>query len=223
MIEFHGPPSPVKTTKWASFTWDLRKKNNFTIFFVNIDKIYVNWNDQKQTCFYYSKDMWEHTHILKGHGCPLSNLGGWNSVCPLVCMSPTQHFQCEAFKSSQNHVRPNISYIIGKRVTLAITMTMTKTKRMTKTTKCIGASLVPVKAKKWHLKFFWLSLVTFLRVMLLPPCLFSASSINSTTSLINEDTWVHLNTISYQDCSRHVRHKTNQGDSGREVSLAIFR
>ena len=43
----------------------------------------------------------------------------WNSVCLIdwlsVCPSSLQHFQYRAFKSSQNHVRPHISYIIGKR------------------------------------------------------------------------------------------------------------
>ena len=36
-----------------------------------------------------------------------------NSVCLSVCTSSLQHFQSRAFKSSQNHVRPNILYIIG--------------------------------------------------------------------------------------------------------------
>ena len=38
-----------------------------------------------------------------------------------------------AFKSSQNHVRHHILYIIGKRMTSATTMTMTKTHTKTNT------------------------------------------------------------------------------------------
>ena len=34
-------------------------------------------------------------------------------VCLSVCTSSLQHFQSRAFKSSQNHVGPNILYIIG--------------------------------------------------------------------------------------------------------------
>ena len=36
-------------------------------------------------------------------------------VCPSFCTSSLQHFQYRAFKSSQNHVKPHILYIIGKR------------------------------------------------------------------------------------------------------------
>ena len=35
------------------------------------------------------------------------------SVCLSVCTSSLQYFQSRAFKSSQNHVGPNILYIIG--------------------------------------------------------------------------------------------------------------
>ena len=49
----------------------------------------------------------------------------WNSVCLFVCLSvfPSSlwRFQYKAFKSSQNHVRPHILYIIGKRRTSAMT------------------------------------------------------------------------------------------------------
>ena len=41
-----------------------------------------------------------------------------------VCTSSPQHFCSMAFKSSQNHVRPHILFIIGKRRTWAMTMTM---------------------------------------------------------------------------------------------------
>ena len=55
------------------------------------------------------------------------------SVCLFVCPSSLQYFQYMAFKSSQNHVRPHILYIIGKRMTSATTMTMTKTHTKTNT------------------------------------------------------------------------------------------
>ena len=40
----------------------------------------------------------------------------WNSDCLSDWLS-VRHFQYRAFKSSQNHVRPHISYIVGKRRT----------------------------------------------------------------------------------------------------------
>merc|ERR1712037_539495 len=55
------------------------------------------------------------------------------SVCLFVCPSSLQYFQYMAFKSSQNHVRPHILYIIEKRMTSATTMTMTKTHTKTNT------------------------------------------------------------------------------------------
>ena len=55
------------------------------------------------------------------------------SVCLFVCPSSLQHFQSRAFKSSQNHVRTHTLYIIGKRLTSAMTMTMTKTHTKTNT------------------------------------------------------------------------------------------
>ena len=50
-----------------------------------------------------------------------------------VCPSSLQYFQYMVFKSSQNHVRPHISYIIGKRMTMTMTKTPTKTNTKTKT------------------------------------------------------------------------------------------
>ena len=44
-----------------------------------------------------------------------------------------QHFKSRAFKSSKNHVRPNTLYIIGQRMTSAITLTITKTHTKTNT------------------------------------------------------------------------------------------
>ena len=41
--------------------------------------------------------------------------------CLSICTSSLQHFQYKAFKSSQNHVRPHILYIIGKSTKLAMT------------------------------------------------------------------------------------------------------
>ena len=56
-----------------------------------------------------------------------------NSVCLCVCLSSLHHFQSGAFKSLQNHVRPNTLYNIGKRMTSAMKMTMTKTHTKTNT------------------------------------------------------------------------------------------
>ena len=55
------------------------------------------------------------------------------SVCLSFCTSSLRHFQSGAFKSSQNHVRPNTLCIIGKKMTSAMTMTMTKTQTKTNT------------------------------------------------------------------------------------------
>ena len=87
--------------------------------------LHVNICGYFHTCLVFTRLL-----LLEGSSLQVEIL----SVCLSVIPSSLQHFQYKAFKSSQNHVRPHILYITGKRRTSAMTMTMTKTHTKTYTT-----------------------------------------------------------------------------------------